>query len=525
MLVELRIENLGVIESASLMLGPGLTALTGETGAGKTMLVEAVQLLVGGRADAAVVRHGATEAVVEGRFIHGEDEVVLTRVVPVDGRSRAYVNGRLATAGTLAEMGERFVELHGQHAHQSLLTTAAQRAALDRSCATDLGPLRAARARLTEIDASLAALGGDERTRAREIDLLQFQANELRDAQLGDPDEDERLSRREDLLSDASALTAATAQAVAALMDDSGAVDATGAAVRALQGRNPFEAALARLQAVVAELSDVAREIRTIGETIEEDPEALERVRQRRHLLHDLRRKYGDTLADVIAFRDDTEARLGELLGYEQRVAALATARSEAEQAERQAAAEVGRRRRSGAEALGAAVQQQLRQLALPDAVVRVAVDGADPGDEVTVLISTNPGSPVQPLSRVASGGELSRTMLAVRLVLTDAPDTMIFDEVDAGIGGTAAAAVGEALAALSARHQVLVVTHLAQVAALADQQVVVSKHTDGHHTTASVRTVVGNDRVDEVARMLSGRQGSESARRHAKELLGGHPL
>ena len=209
---------------------PGLTALTGETGAGKTMLVEAINLLVGGRADPAIVRPGAAEARVEGRFVVGDDEYVVARVIPADGRSRAYVNGRLATAATLAEFGARTVDLHGQHAHQSLLSTSAQRDALDRFCATDLEPLRAARARLTEIDASLAALGGDQRSRAREVDLLRFQVGELAGAAIVDADEDERLGAEEDALADAAAHREAGQAALEALTGDDGDVGDTAAA-------------------------------------------------------------------------------------------------------------------------------------------------------------------------------------------------------------------------------------------------------------------------------------------------------
>jgi DNA repair protein RecN (Recombination protein N) len=201
-LTELHIENLGVIERVELVLGPGLTAVTGETGAGKTMIVEAIELLVGGRADATIVRTGAAEARVDGRFVLGDEpgsepgtEVVLTRVVPADGRSRAYIDGRLATAGSLAEIAERVVDLHGQHTHQSLLGAATQRAALDRYGQVDLEPLRAARAAMTEIDAELAALGGDERSRAREIDLLRYQVDELDAATLSNVDEDAELDR------------------------------------------------------------------------------------------------------------------------------------------------------------------------------------------------------------------------------------------------------------------------------------------------------------------------------------------
>ncbi len=232
MLTELHIENLGVIERIEIMLGPGLTAVTGETGAGKTMLVEAIELLVGGRADASMVRHGADEARLDGRLITPDGtETVLTRVIPTSGRSRAYVNGRLATVASLAEAAADAVDLHGQHAHQSLLSTATQRAALDEYGAIDLGPLRAARARLTEIDAELAALGGDDRARAREIDLLRFQVDELDAAAVVDAGEDERLDAEESVLADATAHREAAATAVASMSDDGGAHDAIAAAL------------------------------------------------------------------------------------------------------------------------------------------------------------------------------------------------------------------------------------------------------------------------------------------------------
>ena len=222
MLTELHIENLGVIERLDLALGAGMTAVTGETGAGKTMLVEALELLVGGRADAAIVRPGATEARIDGRFVVGDDEVVLTRVVPADGRSRAYVDGRPATVGALADAAAGIVDLHGQHDHQSLLAGPTQREALDRFGVVDLGPLRAARARLTELDAELATLGGDERERAREIDLLRFQVDELAAAALDDADEEARLGVVEDALADAVGHREAGAAAHDALLDDGG---------------------------------------------------------------------------------------------------------------------------------------------------------------------------------------------------------------------------------------------------------------------------------------------------------------
>ena len=520
MLHELHIESLGVIDRLELVLGGGLTALTGETGAGKTMLVEAISLLVGGRADASMVRPGAGEARVEGRFVVDDQEYVVARVIPADGRSRAYVNGRLATAANLAELGERTVDLHGQHAHQSLLAGAAQRSALDRFAHTDLGPLRAARGRLTEIDAALAALGGDARARARELDLLRFQVAELRAAGLTTDDEDWRLDNEHDILARATEHRDAASAAVLKITDDGGVLDALGAVLREIDRRPPFDTQADRLRALVAEADDVSAELRALAESIDEDPARLAAVRERLQLLRDLRRKYGDTLAEVISFAGEVEQRLAELEGYDERVSELEAERAGALADERRAAAVVGRTRRDAAGSLASAVEANLRELAMSHANVAVQVGDDDPGDDVAFLLAANPGAPLLPLARVASGGELARAMLALRLVLTEAPDTLVFDEVDAGIGGAAAVAVGSSLAELGTRHQVLVVTHLAQVAALADTQVTVTKQSDGETTVATARVLDGEERIDEVARMLSGDADSSSARLHAAELL-----
>jgi DNA repair protein RecN (Recombination protein N) len=536
MLTELHIEDLGVIARLELVLGAGLTALTGETGAGKTMLVEAINLLVGGRADAGIVRPGASEARVEGRFVLddalGEDgeptEHVLARVVPADGRSRAYVNGRLATVSTLSEIGARLVDLHGQHAHQSLLGAATQRAALDHYGGVDLIPLADARARITEIDAALASLGGDVRSRAREIDLLRFQVAEIGAAQLDDPAEDEHLEQLEDVLAGAVSHREAAQLALAAMHDEGGVDDALGAAITALGTRSPFAATVERLRNAQAEIADAAAELRALAEGIDEDPERLEQVRARRQLLRDLQRKYGDTLAEVIEFHRSIAERLAELESYETRVAQLERERERAMVALAAAAKAVRTARQKAAPRLAAAVQANLRELAMPNAEIAVTVGGdgeadADPydaGERVAFLLAANPGSPLLPLARVASGGELARSMLALRLVLTEDPSTLVFDEVDAGVGGAAAIAIGRALAKLGAQHQVLVVTHLAQVAACATTQIAVSKRVEGAVTTATAMPVHGPERVEEVARMLSGMEASKSARQHAQELL-----
>lgn len=531
MLVELHIEDLGVIDRLDLVFGPGLVAVTGETGAGKTMIIEAVNLLVGGRSDAARVRAGATEARVEGRFVVGDDEWVLARVVPVEGRSRAYVNGRLATVGQLVEIGEKLVDLHGQHAHQSLLTASVQRAALDEFAGVDLGPLRATRARLTEIDASLAALGGDERLRARDIELLRYQIDEIDGVGIVSIDEEDDVARVEDTLADAAAHREAAHDAVATLADEvrsgkEGVLDQLGALVARLSGRRPFDETVTRLRSVIAELDDVAREVRSIGEACEDDPERLAAARTRRQSLRDLRRKYGETLADVLAYVEECRARVAELESHGERVAALEAERASVLREERAAAAVVAEVRRAAAGKLGRAISRHLPALAMPKASVTVSVEGDDPADEVTFLLAANPGLPAGPLAKAASGGELARTMLAMRLVLSSGPPILVFDEVDAGIGGQAATSVAEALADLAARRQILVVTHLAQVAARADHHIVVDKEfvTRGRteSTVARARAVDGPARVAEIARMLSGDADSTAARRHAKELLSG---
>jgi DNA repair protein RecN (Recombination protein N) len=533
-LVELAVRDLGVIAELRLLLGEGMTVVTGETGAGKTMVVDAIELLVGGRADPMLVRTGAEEAWVEGRFVRppGADgdlpeEVVLARAIPRSGRSRAYVDGRLATVSELAAIGARLVDLHGQHAHQSLLHPAAQREALDRFAGVDLARLRAARVAVRDLLDELERLGGDERTRAREIDLLRYQVDEIEAAAIEGPDEDERLEAEEDQRADAAAPREAAAAAVTALSGDGGALDeavsasdALGVALAAVAGRRPFAAAEERLRAVAAEVADIAAEIRGAGEAIEDDPERLEAVRERRQLLRELRRKYGETLADVIAEGERLRARLAELEGYEKRAAELDAELARARAEEAAAAAEVAAARRAAAPELAARIQENLAELAMPKARVEVEVRGDDPGDDVEILLAANPGAPPLPLAKVASGGELARTMLALRLVLTEAPPTLVFDEVDAGIGGQAAVAVGRALARLGRQHQVLVVTHLPQVAAYADAQVRVAKHTDDATTVSEVAVLDHEERVVELSRMLSGQPDSDAARRHAAELL-----
>lgn len=582
MLAELRVRDLGVIADLSLVLGPGLTALTGETGAGKTLVVEALELLVGGRADPLLVRPGAREALVEGRFVGSGQagatdasetsetsettdaseapetsdatEVVLARSVPASGRSRAWVDTRMAPIAALARAGATLVDLHGQHSHQSLLGTAVQRRVLDSFGQVDHGPREAARQRLRAVERALAGLGGDARARAREADLLRFQLTELGNAAITDPEEDRSLSELEDTLAGAAAHRAAAMEAHAAITGGAelpGALDSLGAAMAALEGRAPLAELASRLRGIGAELADAATQARQMGEAIAEDPERLATVRERRQLLAELRRKYGDTLVDVMTFEANAQARLSELESHEEKAAALEAERDQASRALADAEAELLAARRASAPRLAGAVEATLADLAMAGARFEVRVeDGA--GDEVSFWLGANRGEAVLPLARVASGGELARTMLAVRLAsrrgvtgqaglasrrgVTDqagppksspgrpVPDltamTLVFDEVDAGVGGEAALAVGRALSALADDHQVLVVTHLPQVAAFADHQLVVRKREINGRTVAEAALLDGPSRVVELSRMLSGQPTSTTARDHARELL-----
>ena len=527
MLTELRIENLGIVENLELVFSDGVIALTGETGAGKTMLVEAINLLIGGRADATVVRHGTQEARVEGRFVVGDNETILCRVVPLDGRSRAYVNGRLATVSQLSELGQELLDMHGQHAHQSLLGAAAQREALDHFAQIDLSGLRAARARVTEVDASLALLGGDERARAREIDLLRFQVDEINAAAIADPQEDDALGKEQDLLSDAVNYRDSLWSSHGVMSDEDGVSDSLGKAIAFLGNRDAFSEIITRMKSIQSDIDDVSGELRDTAEAIEDNPQRLDAVRSRRQLLLDLRRKYGETLSDVMQYGAESSLRLEELESYEARASALDAERKQSVSELRVQEQRVGEARRKSAPLLAKSVQQRLRKLAMPHAVldVHVAYDSGDAsrdaaGDGVVFLLAANPGSEALPLTKVASGGELARTMLALRLVLTEGPHSLVFDEVDAGIGGEAAVAVAQALSDLGKRHQVLVVTHLAQVAAVANSHIQVSKQVRDRQTFAQAMPLDTDSRISEIARMLSGGVAETAALEHAKQLL-----
>ena len=399
-----------------------------------------------------------------------------------------------------------------------------QRGALDRFAGVDLTELEAARAALRQAERTLEELGGDAAPRHREREFVRFQLDEIDGAGLTDEGEDDRLLAEESILGDADAHRAAAAAADASLSTEGGARDLIAAALAELDGRVPFGPIADRLRSVEAELGDAVAELRARAEGIEGDPERLTLVQERRARLADLRRRYaGDarsSMADLFAVRQELSTRLVELDSHADRAAAAEAARGEALAAVEAAAAAVGRLRRTRAPSLADAVQARLADLALAKAQVSLHVGAVDPGDEVSFLLSLNPGLPPAPLAKAASGGELARTMLALRLIVGARVPTLVFDEVDAGVGGTAARSVGRALAALAETKQVLVVTHLPQVAAFADAQIALTKHDDRATTVMRAEVLAAEPRVRELARMLSGLADSDTGQDHAEELL-----
>ena len=540
---ELHIRDVGVIADVTVELDGGLNVLTGETGAGKTMVVAALELLLGARADADQVRAGADRALVEGRLspppeaAEGwvdpeETELVVSREIG-GARSRARLGGRLAPASALAEVLGEVVEVHGQSDAQRLSAPGVQRELLDRSGGAPLAEAKAdygeAYRRWRAADAELRELAEGERDRAREIDRLRFELDEI-DAVAPEPGEEEALEAELRRLEHAETLAEAARGAAAALTDDGGGRDALGAAVATLRATAGVDAdldALAeRLDGLAAEVQDVGFELASYAEGVEHDPARLEALRERRAALAGLSRKYGPDAAAVAAYAEEARTRLGALEGGDARSAVLAEeveallgARDDAAETLRAARVEAGAR-------LADAVGGHLADLAMADAAMTVEVAPAEPAvhgaDRVTFLLAANAGSPALPLAKAASGGERSRVALAVRLALADADATpvLVFDEVDAGVGGATALAVGEKLARLARGRQVLCVTHLAQLAAHADCHLVVDKRAVEDRTEATVRRVEEGERVTELSRMLSGDPDSAAAGTHAAELL-----
>ncbi len=536
MLEELRVENLLLIERAELRLGPGLNVLTGETGAGKTVLAHALDLLLGGKPRAGIVRPGAAEAYVEGVFVgpDGED-VVLGRRVWAEGRTRAYLDGRAATAADLAGIGGALLSFYGQHEHRKLTLASAQLEILDGFCGPRQAEGRSAFAEAYAQERALARSLDELREQAggreRELDLLDWELREIEAAEPGVAEEADLTAERE-RLRHAEALAGAAAAGLAALESD-----ALAGAAQAGDGVAGIDAELdplvARLSALALEADDLASDLRRYLEGVEglAPPARLQAVEERLGVFDRLKRKHGGTIEAVLAHADSCRQRRGALAGADDALAdgdaRLAAAREGlAERAAELRAARLG----AGAELAGAVVER-LADLAMEGATFEARVtergDGYGPsgGDEVEFMIATNPGVPAGPLREIASGGELSRVMLALMSVAAEETDpahpvTLVFDEIDAGIGGQTARAVGDRLRELADGRQVIAITHLPQIASLAARHFRIAKDSTGETARTTVTALAKGEVVGELVRMLGAGADDVAARRHAKELL-----
>jgi len=562
MLEEVRINGLGVIDDAVLDLAAGFTALTGETGAGKTLVVTALGLLFGDRADPARVRPGAGRAVVEGRLLVPEqvareveeaggelDEngtvLVLSRSVSAEGRSRAFAGGRSVQVSLLQVLADDLVAVHGQADQQQLLKPGRQRDALDRfagpELATVLSDYRRVFTRHRAVREELDALTAAERERAAEAETLRFGLAEI-EAVAPVAGEDAALLAEDERLSNADALYAAAAAAhgalagdpAAALVEGSDAVTLLGTAGRALEAVRSHDTVLAgladRLSEAVYQVSDLATELASYVESLDSDPVRLAAVQERRAALGRLVRAYGGVSGDVAGVLDwakQAASRLAELEGADDKITALAAEEASLASQVTSLAAELTALRSAAAERFASEVTAELVDLAMPHASLTAAVTELDsPGpfgaDDVEIRLAAHPGAPPLPLHKGASGGELSRVMLAIEVVFAgaDPVPTFVFDEVDAGVGGKAAVEVGRRLARLARSAQVIAVTHLPQVAAFADNHLVVEKSGDGLVTSSGVMRLDQAGRIRELSRMLAGLEDSEFGQAHAEELL-----
>jgi len=550
MLRELRIRNFAVVENLTVPFAPGFNVLTGETGAGKSILVDAILLLRGARAQTDVIRADAETATVEAVFevsdgavatldeagLPLEDgEVVIRRELSRSGRHRAFVNDAAVTVGLLERLGDALVQVHGQHEHQRLLEPTRQLDVLDRFA--DAEPLRerfaALFAKHAEARAELERRRGAARDRAQRQDLLRFQVSELDAARVRVGEDDELRTERRRLQH--AERFAAGLQEVASLLhaDAASATARLARAGRVLSDLGRLDPAFAApaetLDAARAHVEDTLAAVRGLRDTIVFEPGRLEGIDERLDALTRLKRKYGDSEEALLRFRADAAAELDRLERHEELLAEDERRLAELEPEMVSAARALGAARREAAAKLGPRVQRELRQLGMDRAAFEVATIDLAAGDwglrgaeRVEFRFTANPDEPNRPLARIASGGELARTMLALQVVLSgddDAP-TMVFDEVDAGIGGRAASVVGDKLAALGGSRQVLCVTHLAPIAALADQHVRVAKSVRGGRTRATTAVIAGDERAAEIARMLGGDASGAAALDHARALL-----
>jgi DNA repair protein RecN (Recombination protein N) len=555
-LLELRVENYAVIDSLAVEFAPGLNLLTGETGAGKSILIDALALLLGDKASTEMVRHGAEKTVVSGVFeadesalkpmleengleVAPEDShVIVRREIAATGKGRVFVNNQPATVALLRQLAPVLASIHAQNENILAFDGPARLALLDIYAGNHLDELSAKHRAWASTRERMAELVRDEQDRLRMVDLWSFQKKEIESAQL-QPDEDQKLQTEKRVLANAEKLYGAAMAAYDSLYDAEASVIANlGVARKHLEELarfDPkFQEALTSLLTARAAVEDVSATVRDYAEAIDASPERLADVEDRLALLDRLKRKYGNTVDDVIAYGDDVTRKLNELENKEEIMAGLKKQLAASAEAYLSAARAVSKRRYTSAKELQKSVEAEINQLAMK-AQFRIEVFGSDDPenwsstgfDGVAYLITTNPGEPLKPVEQIASGGELSRVMLALKATIeagkkarVGVQRTLVFDEIDSGIGGRAAEAVGKKLKSLARSNQVLCITHLPQIASFADHHYVIEKREAAGRTKTSVRLLKPEERTEEIARMLSGAKLTETSRQHAEQLL-----
>ncbi|MFP5231685.1 MAG: DNA repair protein RecN [Acidobacteriota bacterium] len=561
MLLELRAENYAVMDHAVAVFGPGLNLLTGETGAGKSILIDALALLLGGKASSDVVRFGAERAVLgcvfestpgaeeilEANGIDPEgDEILLRREISSSGKGRVFVNTQPATVGVLRLLAPELALVHAQSETLVAFDGAQQRMLLDRFEGISSEGVGAAYAQWRDRQEKIQALRGQEQDRLRLMDLWSFQSREIAIAEIQDAEEDQRLEAEKRVLANSERLYTSAVAARELLYEAEVSVETLlGGALRHVEDLarfdEPFQETAQQLAAAKASVEDAAAALRDFAGRVAASPERLVEIEDRLAVLERLKRKYGSTLAEVMEFAEDLAAKLEEVESRDARLAELERELTASAARYRDAAERLTADRRAAAARLAKAAQRQINDLAMQ---ARFEVDVVDVGredpqgwtasgwDRVEYRIATNPGEPLKPLTEIASGGEMSRVMLALkvsvetgggaglRLGKTALPRTLIFDEIDIGIGGRAAEAVGRKLKTLSRSQQVICITHLPQIAAFADQHFLIEKMERAGRTHTGIRLMTPEERVEEIARMLSGASLTETSLRHAEQML-----
>lgn len=556
MLISLNIKNVAVIENLEVSFRNGVTAFTGETGAGKSIIIDSINMILGSRSSRELIRYGTDKATVQAVFdappsllpllnehdIEAEDgEIIITRTVNTEGKSTARINGMALTLATLREIADKLINIHGQHDNQALLTPDKHINFLDDYAQSQelINKYCAINSERKNILKKLSALQLNEKEKMQRMDLLEYQINEITEAQLR-IGEDEELKEERDLLANAEKIAEAAATAYSNLYDLDGApsaYDGVSIAVNALSGISDVNPTLKelydRLSEAMYTIEDAAHEIRDFGESAEYNPQRLNDIEERLDIISKLKKKYGATIADIIAYGEKAQAELDSIVDSDEMLIRLGEELSQTEDRLREAARKLSQSRKTAANKLSEGIENALHELDMEKAKFSVCVEDIDTFEangmnRVEFMITTNPGEPLKPLVKIASGGELSRVMLAMKSILaqSDSVDTLIFDEIDTGVSGSAAVKIARKLRAIGELKQVICITHLPQMTAAADNHYLIKKDTDGEMAKTSLVELDFDGRVEEIARIIDGSDVSETARLHANQMIGEwHPL